>query len=76
MISLEARLNLTRRGFLKTSAAGAMALGAGGLVRTKDAEAFAYEDRAHRYFRAPNGQIFRLAPAAEHGRGASGDTGG
>jgi anaerobic dimethyl sulfoxide reductase subunit A len=42
-ISLEARLNLTRRGFLKTSAAGALALGAGGLVRTKDAEAFAYE---------------------------------
>ena len=42
-IPLEARLNLTRRGFLKTSAAGAMALGAGGLVRTKEAEAFAYE---------------------------------
>jgi anaerobic dimethyl sulfoxide reductase subunit A len=42
-ISLEARLNLTRRGFLKTSAAGALALGAGGLVRTKDAEAFAFE---------------------------------
>jgi len=43
--SLEARLNLTRRDFLKTSAAGAgaLALGAGGLVRTKDAEAFAYE---------------------------------
>ncbi len=43
--SLEARLNLTRRDFLKTSAAGAgaLALGTGGLVRTKDAEAFAYE---------------------------------
>ena len=42
-IPLEARLNLTRRGFLKTSAAGALVLGAGGLVRTKDAQAFAFE---------------------------------
>ncbi len=39
----DARLNLTRRGFLKSTAAGAAVLGAGGLVRTKDAEAFAYE---------------------------------
>jgi len=41
---LEGRLNLTRRAFMKTSAAGtALALGAGGLVKTRDAEAFAYE---------------------------------
>ena len=40
---LDARLNLSRRSFLKSTAAGAAALSAGGLVRTKDAEAFAYE---------------------------------
>jgi anaerobic dimethyl sulfoxide reductase subunit A len=42
---LDSRLNLTRRSFLKSTAAGAgaAALGAGGLVKTKDAEAFAYE---------------------------------
>lgn len=28
------------------------------------AQPFDYGDRAHRYFRAPNGQIFRLARAA------------
>ena len=40
---LESRLSLTRRSFLKSSAAGAAALGVGGLVKTRDAEAFAYE---------------------------------
>ena len=40
---LESRLNLTRRSFLKSTAAGAAALSAGGLVKSKDAEAFAYE---------------------------------
>jgi anaerobic dimethyl sulfoxide reductase subunit A len=41
--TLESRLNLTRRSFLKTTAVGAAALGTGGLVRTKEAKAFAYE---------------------------------
>jgi len=40
---LDARLNLTRRAFLKSTAAGTAALGAGGLVNIKDAKAFAYE---------------------------------
>jgi len=37
------RLNLTRRSFLKTTAAGGTALAAGGLIKTKEAKAFAYE---------------------------------
>ncbi len=40
------RLNLSRRSFLKTSAAGSAALAAGGLVElktAKEAQAFAYE---------------------------------
>jgi anaerobic dimethyl sulfoxide reductase subunit A len=41
--TIEDRLEITRRGFLKTSAVGAMAVGAGGLIETKKAEAFAYE---------------------------------
>jgi anaerobic dimethyl sulfoxide reductase subunit A len=41
--TLESRLNLTRRSFLKTTAVGAAALGTGGLVSTKEAKAFAYE---------------------------------
>ncbi|MGF1548830.1 MAG: molybdopterin-dependent oxidoreductase [Thiotrichales bacterium] len=40
---LASRLKLSRRDFLKTSAAGAAALGAGSLVKTDTAEAFAYE---------------------------------
>jgi anaerobic dimethyl sulfoxide reductase subunit A len=40
---LASRLNISRRGFLKASAAGTMAAGAGGLLKTKEAEAFAYE---------------------------------
>ncbi len=40
---LNDRLNMTRRSFLKSTAAGAAALGAGGLVKTEEAEAFAYE---------------------------------
>lgn len=40
---LESRLNLTRRSFLKSTAAGAAAFGAGGLVKSKDAKSFAYE---------------------------------
>ncbi len=40
---LTGRLDMTRRSFLKTSAAGAAAAGLGGLVQTKDAKAFAYE---------------------------------
>ncbi len=40
---LEARLNLTRRSFLKTTAAGAAAVGVTGLVKTREAKAFAYE---------------------------------
>ncbi len=40
---LESCLNVTRRTFLKSTAASAAALSAGGLVKTKDAEAFAYE---------------------------------
>ena len=43
---LASRLNVTRRTFLKSSAAGAAALGAGGLVElhtAKEARAFAYE---------------------------------
>ena len=41
---LESRLNVNRRSFLKSTAAGtgAAALGTGGLVKTKDAGAFAY----------------------------------
>ena len=41
---LAGRLNLTRRTFLKGSAVGtAAALGAGGLIKTREAQAFAYE---------------------------------
>jgi anaerobic dimethyl sulfoxide reductase subunit A len=40
---LDSRLNLTRRSFLKSTAAGAAAIGAGGLIKTRDAEAFSYE---------------------------------
>ncbi len=40
---LNGRLNMTRRSFLKSSAAGAAALGVGGLIKSKKAEAFAYE---------------------------------
>ena len=40
---LDSRLNVTRRTFLKSTAAGAAAVGASGLVKTKDAQAFAYE---------------------------------
>ncbi len=40
---LSSRLNISRRGFLKTSAVGAMAVGAGGLFKTEEAEAFAFE---------------------------------
>jgi len=40
---LEGRLNLSRRSFLKTTAAGTAVLGAGGLVKPRDAKAFAYE---------------------------------
>jgi anaerobic dimethyl sulfoxide reductase subunit A len=40
---LESCLNVTRRTFLKSTAASAAALSAGGLVKTRDAEAFAYE---------------------------------
>jgi len=43
---LESCLNMTRRSFLKTTAAGATVLGAGGLVElktAKEAKAFAYE---------------------------------
>ena len=43
---LASRLNVTRRTFLKTTATGAAALGAGGLVElhtAKEAKAFAYE---------------------------------
>ena len=39
---LDSRLNVTRRTFLKSSTAGVAALGAGGLVQTKDAKGFAY----------------------------------
>ncbi len=39
---LESCLNVTRRTFLKSTAASAAALSAGGLVKTRDAEAFAY----------------------------------
>jgi len=40
---LDAALNMNRRGFLKTTAAGSAALAAGGLGRIKEAEAHAYE---------------------------------
>ena len=40
---LEERLNLSRRSFLKTTAAGTAVLTAGGLVRPKQAKAFAFE---------------------------------
>ncbi len=40
---LQSRLNLSRRSFLHASAIGAATLGAGGLVKTERAEAFAYE---------------------------------
>jgi anaerobic dimethyl sulfoxide reductase subunit A len=40
---LDARLSLTRRGFLKTTAAAAAAVGAGGLVQTREAQGFAFE---------------------------------
>ena len=42
-LDLASRLNLSRRGFLKTTAVGAMAVGAGGLLKTEEAQAFAYE---------------------------------
>jgi anaerobic dimethyl sulfoxide reductase subunit A len=42
-LNLLDRLNMSRRSFMKTSAAGAVAIGAGGLVKTRDAKAFAYE---------------------------------
>ena len=37
------RLQMTRRSFLQSTAAGAAALGAGSLIKTRDAEAFPYE---------------------------------
>ena len=40
---LQGRLNMTRRSFIGSTAAGLAALGAGGLVKTRDAHAFAYE---------------------------------
>jgi len=40
---LDARLNLSRRSFLRSTAAGATALGFGGLIKTDGAQAFAYE---------------------------------
>ena len=40
---LEGRLNLSRRSFLKTTAAGTAVLTAGGLVKPKEAKAFAFE---------------------------------
>ena len=40
---LNDRLNMNRRTFLQSTAAGAAALGAGGLIKTRDAEAFAFE---------------------------------
>jgi anaerobic dimethyl sulfoxide reductase subunit A len=42
-LDLASRLNISRRGFLKTTAVGAMAVGAGGLLKTEEAQAFAYE---------------------------------
>ncbi len=42
-LDLASRLNLSRRGFLKTTAVGAMAVGAGGRLKTEEAQAFAYE---------------------------------
>ncbi len=39
---LDERLNIDRRGFLKSTAVGAAAIGAGGLIKTEDAKAFAY----------------------------------
>jgi anaerobic dimethyl sulfoxide reductase subunit A len=41
--SLGKRLNITRRTFLKSTAAGSAAVGAAGLIKSKDAQAFAYE---------------------------------
>ena len=40
---LQSSLNLSRRDFLKTSALGSAALAAGGLVKPREAKAFAYE---------------------------------
>ena len=40
---LKGRLQMTRRSFLQSTAAGAAALGAGSLIKTRDAEAFPYE---------------------------------
>ena len=40
---LKDRLNMNRRSFLQSTAAGAAALGAGSLVKTREAQAFAYE---------------------------------
>jgi len=40
---LDGRLNLSRRSFLQSTAAGAAVLGTGGLIRSPDAQAFAYE---------------------------------
>lgn len=40
---LEDRLNLSRRSFLKSTAAGTAALGVGSLIKPRKAEAFAYE---------------------------------
>ena len=42
-LNLLDRLNMSRRSFMKASAASAVTLGAGGLVKIKDAGAFAYE---------------------------------
>lgn len=42
-LDLASHFNLSRRGFLKTTAVGAMAVGAGGLLKTEEAQAFAYE---------------------------------
>ncbi|MCB1924431.1 MAG: molybdopterin-dependent oxidoreductase [Gammaproteobacteria bacterium] len=40
---LSDRLRMTRRSFIGSTTAGAAALGAGSLIKTRDAEAFAYE---------------------------------
>ncbi len=40
---LKDRMKLSRRSFLQSTAAGAAALGAGGLIKSRDAQAFAYE---------------------------------
>jgi anaerobic dimethyl sulfoxide reductase subunit A len=40
---LKDRLNITRRSFITSTAAGAAALGTGGLIKTRDAQAFPFE---------------------------------